>query len=265
MDRRKLLYSLTSLSAASLAAPWLSSLEPNGGGSAEHGGDESSSRHQKYSPYEPLRVGLVGVAGVGVYFLYRVARQLDYPCKTIAVETNYLNDRLGWCHPESSLLIGGHGEIPATITDAQRMGRDRRSEIAKLVSGLDVAFLLTGLNGISGKGLALAVAETLGESGVVTIAIVPGRREAHAVNSLRQLVDVAFEIPYPWDVVPGAQDSLWREHVAATIARQMPCHRPFTRVISSGVDATPHVRASGATVILSPPQTTKSNSLGKTT
>jgi hypothetical protein len=74
---------------------------------------------------------------MGVYFLYRVARQLDYPCQTIAIETNTNNDRLRWCHPENSLLIDNHGEIPATITDAQRMGRDRRSEIAKLVSGLD--------------------------------------------------------------------------------------------------------------------------------
>lgn len=220
MDRRKLLYSLTSLSAASLAAPWLFSLESNGGGDAEHGGDESSSRNKKYSPSEPLRVGLVGVVGVGVYFLYRVARQLGNPYKTIAIETNYLNDRLGWCHPENSLLIGGHGEIPASVTDAQRMGRDRKSQIAKLASGLDVAFLLTGLNGISGKGLALAVAETLGESGVFTIAIVPGRRDADAVNSLRQRVDVAFEIPYPWEVAPGVQDPRWREHTAEAIAQK---------------------------------------------
>jgi hypothetical protein len=220
MDRRKLLYSLTSLSAASLAAPWLFSLESNGEASAEHGSDESSSRNQKYSPYEPLRVGLVGVVGVGVYFLYRVARQLDYPSKTIAIETTTNNDRLRWCRPENSLLIGGHGEIPATITDARRMGRDRRSEIAKLVSGLDVAFFLTGLNGISGKEIALAVAEELGESGVFAIAIVPGRREADSVNSLRQLVDATFEIPYPWEVDPRVQDPLWREHTAAAIARK---------------------------------------------
>jgi hypothetical protein len=220
MNRRKLLYSLTSLSAASLTAPCLFSLEPNRRATAERGRDQRPSRDAGYSPYEPLRVGLVGVVGVGVYFLYRVARQLDYPCKTIAIETNANNDRLCWCRPESSLLIGGHGEIPATITDAQRMGRDRRSEIAKLVSGLDVAFLLTGLNGISGKGLALAVAETFGESGVFTIAIVPGRRDADAINSLRQLVDVAFEIPYPWEVAPGVQDPLWREHTAAAIAQK---------------------------------------------
>lgn len=220
MDRRKFLYSLTSLSAATLAVPSLFSLESNGGCSAEHSGDESFSRKQKYSPYEPLRVGLVGVVGVGVYFLYRVARQLDYPCKTIAIETNSNNDRLGWCHPENSLLIGGSGQIPATITDARRMGRDRSPEIAKSVSGLDIAFLLTGLNGISGKGLALAVAETLGESGVFTIAIVPGRREADAVNSLRQLVGAAFEIPYPWEVTRGVQDRRWREHTAATITQK---------------------------------------------
>lgn len=218
MNRRKLLYSLTSLTAASLAEPRMFSMESNRRVSADNGGDESSLRNRKYSQYEPLRVGLVGVAGVGVYFLYRVAQQLLYPCKTIAIETRTNNHRLRWCRPESSLLIGESGQLAVSIMDAQRMGRDRRSEIAELVSGLDVAFLLPGLNGISGKGLAFAAAETLGESGVFTIALVPGRRETEAVNSLRRLVDVALEIPYPWQVAPGSQDVLWREHFAATIA-----------------------------------------------
>ncbi len=222
MNRRSLLYNLTSLSVASLAAPCLFSPGFNGGVRVEHDGDRSSANNRKCFPHEPLRIGLVGVVGVGVYFLYQVARQFAYPCKTIAIETNTNNDRLRWCRPESSMLIGSHGETPATVMDAQRMGRDRRSEIAELVSDLDVAFLLSGLNGISGKGLALAVAETLGNSGVFTIAIVPGRREAAAVNSLRQVVDDAFEIPYPWEVAPRSQDLLWREHVAAAIARK--CH-----------------------------------------
>lgn len=101
------------------------------------------------------------------------------------------------------------------------MGRDRKSDIAKLVSGLDVAFLVTGLNGISGKGVTSVVAETLGVSGVFTIAVVPGRREADAVDSLRQNVDVAIEIPYAWQVAPGNQAAFWREHAAVAIARQV--------------------------------------------
>lgn len=222
MNRRKLLYSLMSVSAASLAAQCLLSVESNGRVSAEHSGDESSSRHQEYSPHETLRVGLVGVAGAGVYFLYSAGRQLGYPHKTIAIETNYVHDRARWRHSEESslLLLGGHDELPATIMDAHRMGRDRKSDIAKLVSGLDVVFLITGLNGISGKGIALAVAETLGESKLLTIAILPGRREAHAVDALRLLVHSAFEIPYPWQVAPGVQDRLWRKHTAGAIAQK---------------------------------------------
>jgi hypothetical protein len=221
MNRRKLLYSLTCLSAASLTAPCLFSLEPNGRASAEWDGSQRASREARRSPYEPLRIGSVGV-GVGVYWQYRIAPQLDYPHKMIAIDTNANNDRIRWRHPEGSslLLIGGHDELPATIPEAHRMGRDRKSDIVKLVSGLDVAFLVTGLNGISGKGLTSVVAETLRESGVFTIAIVPGRREPHAVKSLRQLVDVAFEFPFPWQVAPGVQDSFWREHFTAAIARK---------------------------------------------
>lgn len=222
MNRRKLLYSLTSLSATSLIAPCLFSLEPNGRARAERVDTQRTPEEVRHSPYEPLRVGFVGVVGVGVYWQYRIARQLDYPHKVIAIETNANNDRLRWHHPEQSqlLLLGGHDERPTTIIDAHRMGRGRKSDIAKLVSGLDVAFLVTGLNGISGKGVTTVVAETLRESGVFTVAIVPGRREADAVDSLRQLVDVAFDVPYPWQVAPGAHDSLWREHFAATIARR---------------------------------------------
>jgi hypothetical protein len=220
MNRRQLLYSLTSFSATSLTTPRLFFLEQNG--RAERGSAERASTDTRHSPHERLRVGLVGVAGVGVYWQYRIARHLGYRHKVIAIETSANNDRLRWRHPEHSslLLIGGRGELPATIMDADRMARDRNSDIATLVSGLDVAFLVTGLNGISGKGVTPVVAETLRESGVFTIAIVAGRREADAVNWLRQFVDVAFEFPYLWEMAPGAQDLLWREHFAATVAQK---------------------------------------------
>jgi hypothetical protein len=221
MNRRQLLYSLTSFSASTLTVPLLFSLEANGHASAERGGDPRAPREARRAPYEPLRVGLVGVAGVGVYWQYRIARQMDYPHNVIAIETNANNDRLRWRHPDdaSLLLIGSHDEFPATVVDAHRMALERKPDIAKLVSDLDVAFLVTGLNGIIGKGVTTVVAETLRESGVFTIAIVPGRREADAINSLRQRVDAAWEIPYAWEAAPpGAQDPLWREHLAATIA-----------------------------------------------
>jgi hypothetical protein len=78
MNRRQLLYSLTSLSAAHLTAPRLFALEPNGRTSSERGRDQPDSKDATHSRYEPLRVGLVGVVGAGVYWQYRIAQQLDY-------------------------------------------------------------------------------------------------------------------------------------------------------------------------------------------
>jgi hypothetical protein len=100
------------------------------------------------------------------------------------------------------------------------MVHDWRSEFAKLVSSLDVAFILTGLNGISGKRVSFVVAETLGQLGVSTMAVLPGRREAEAVRSLGRLVDVVLEIPYEpfWDRARAPQG--WQKLLAAEVAKE---------------------------------------------
>jgi cell division GTPase FtsZ len=159
----------------------------------------------------------VGVVGVGVYFLDRVVQGLNFPCKTIAVETNV--GRLHWCHAQDSILIDDHGPIPEIFNDTRRMVHGWRSEFTKLVSSLDVAFILTGLNGTSGKGVTSIVAETLGQLGVFTMAVLLGRREAEAIRSLGRVVDGVFEIPYEpfWDQARTPQG--WQELLATEIAK----------------------------------------------
>ena len=87
------------------------------------------------------------------------------------------------------------------------------------MSSLDVAFILTGLNGIRGKGVTSLVVETLGQLDVFTIAVLPGRREAEAVRSLGRLVDGVFEIPYEpfWDQACTPQG--WQKLLAAEVAK----------------------------------------------
>jgi len=212
VNRRRFLYCLSSVASAGLAAPRVSPLKRN---------HESSARCSERNGQAPLngqpRVGIVGVAGVGVYFLDRVVQDLNFPCKTIAVETNM--GRLRWCHAQDSILIDDHGPIPETFSDTRRMVHDWRSEFAKLVSSLDVAFILTGLNGISGKEVTSVVAGTLGQLGVYTMAVLPGRREAEAVRSLGRLVDVVFEIPYEpfWDQARTPQS--WQKLLTAEVAK----------------------------------------------
>jgi hypothetical protein len=161
---------------------------------------------------------LLGVVGVGTYHLDRVAQSLSFPFKTIAVETD--KDRLRSSHAEHALLIGDHGSTPATVRAAQLMARDRKSDISQLLSGLDLAFILTGLNGIAGKGVTSVIAGALGEMGVFTIAVLPGRREVEAVRSLQHLVDVLFEVPYePLMKEAGTQRFRLTEFVSAAVAQ----------------------------------------------
>jgi cell division GTPase FtsZ len=101
------------------------------------------------------------------------------------------------------------------------MVRDRKSDIAQLVSDLDVAFILTGLNGTTGKGATSVVAETLGELGVFTVAITPDRRDVEALRSLRQLVDVVFEVPYDVliDEARATRRNRWKELISAAVGQ----------------------------------------------
>lgn len=212
MNRRRFLYCLSSVASAGLAAPRVSPLNRNHESSAK-----CSERKAQASFNGQPRVGVVGVVGVGVYFLDWVVQDLNFPCKTIAVETNA--GRLRRCHAQDSILIDGHGPIPETLSDTRRMVHDWSSEFAKLVSGLDVAFILTGLNGTSGKRVTSVVAETLGQLGVFTMAVLPGRREAEAVRSLGGLVDGVFEVPYEpfWDQARTSQG--WQKLLAAEVAK----------------------------------------------
>lgn len=214
VNRRKLLICLSSLPAASLAVSRVFSLDPSQESRAER-----SERDAQPPSDRQLRVGIVGVMGVGLYHLDRVAQNLNFPCKTIAIATNMA--RLRFSHAEHALLISDHGFKPATIREAQLMGRDRKSDISRLVSGLDVAFILTGLHGITGKGVTSVVAEALGELGVFTIAITPGRRDVESARSLQRLVDVVFEVPYEVliDEACTTRRCCWTELIPAAVAQ----------------------------------------------
>jgi hypothetical protein len=140
-----------------------------------------------------LRVGIVGVGGPGVFYLDRVVQSFNYPCKRIAIAQN--PSFLRFSSAEDALLIAKNGSYPSTIREAQLPAKYRMSDIANLVSGLDVAFILTNLYGLQDQGLSSVVAEALREAGVFTVAIKPTGREIEGYGSLESLVDVGFEVP----------------------------------------------------------------------
>ena len=188
MNRRRFLYFLSSLTAASLPVPSVSSLVP----------DQKScigkyGRDARFHSDGRLHVGIVGVGGPGVFYLDRVVRSFNYPCRHIAIAGNM--SYLRFSRTENAVLIANHGSYPSTIREAQLIARDRRSDIANLVSGLDIAFILTNLYAPPDQGLSSVVAEALREAGVFTVAIKPTGREIEGYRSLNSLVDVGFEVP----------------------------------------------------------------------
>ncbi|HEV2578814.1 MAG TPA: hypothetical protein VGU25_16540 [Acidobacteriaceae bacterium] len=128
-----------------------------------------------------------------MFYLDRVAQSFNYPCKRIAIAQNM--PYLRFSSAEDALLVAKNGSYPLTIGEAQLPAQGRRSDIANLVSGLDVAFILTNLYALSDQGLSSVVAEALREAGVFTVAIKPTGPDTEGYRSLDSLVDVGFEMP----------------------------------------------------------------------
>jgi cell division GTPase FtsZ len=188
VDRRKFIYSLSTLPAACLALPRAFSPESN-----QRSSTERSERNSQFSTAGQLNVGIVGIGGAGVFYLDRVAQSFNYPCKQIAIAGNL--PYLRFSCAEHSVLIANHGSHPSTIREAQLVARDRKSDISRLVSGLKIAFILTNLFGPTDQGVSSVVAEALGEAGVFTVALKPSGREIKGYRSINSLVDVGFEVP----------------------------------------------------------------------
>jgi len=187
VNRRRFLYCLSSLPAASLAVPWVSFWEPN-----QKSLTEQPRRNAQSHSDGRLHVGIVGVGDVGVFYLDRVVRSFNYPCRHIAIaqNTHFLRSSCA----EDALLIAKNGSYP-TIREARLAAQDRRSEISHMVSGFDIAFILTNLYTGSDQGLSSVVAESLREAGAFTVAIKPTGWKIERYGSLNSLADVWFEVP----------------------------------------------------------------------
>ena len=188
MNRRRFLYCLPSLTAAILPVPSRSSLVPD-----QNSCIEKYGRDARFHSDGRLHVGIVGIGGPGVFYLDRVAQSFNYPCKRIAIAQNMPYLRLSCA--EHSVLIANLGTHPFSVIEDQPILRARRADIANLVSGLDIAFILTNLYAPSDQRLSSVVAEELREANVFTVAIKPTGREIEGYRSLKSLVDVGFEVP----------------------------------------------------------------------
>ena len=102
MNRRRFLYCLSSLPAASLAVPGVSSWEPNQKSFTEQPGRDAQSHSDGQ-----LHVGIMGVGGPGVFYLDRVVRSFNYPCRHIAIAGNM--SYLRFSRAENAVLIANHG------------------------------------------------------------------------------------------------------------------------------------------------------------
>ena len=128
-----------------------------------------------------------------MFYLDRVAQSFNHACKRIAIAQSV--PTLRFSSAEDALLIAKNHSYPSTISEAQLPAQDRRSDIANLVSGLDVAFILTNLYGLPDQGLSSVVAKALREADVFTVAIKPTGWKIERYGWLNSLADVWLEVP----------------------------------------------------------------------
>lgn len=234
MNRSRFLYCLSSIPAASLAVPRVFSWEPNQRSVTEQPGRDARF-HSDGRPY----VGIVGVGGPGVFYLDRVAQSFNYPCKRIAIAQNV--SYLRFSSAEDALLIANNGSYSSTIRNARLPAQGRRSDISHMISGLDIAFVLTNLYAPSDQVLTAVVAEALREAGVFTVAIKPTGREIEGYRTLSSLVDVGFEVPIDvtkHDVVLPRRHSRGELFCAAIAEICRTVTFSFAKSGSPGIDGT---------------------------
>lgn len=125
------------------------------------------------------RVHVVGIGGAGTNGVHRLVNHGLRGARTIALNTDW--EHLGRTNADRKVLLGD-GEVHSTggrPDYAVRLALRHEREIRRAVGGGDLTFLMAGLGGGTGTGIAPLVAKWCRSSGalVVGIATMPFRAE----------------------------------------------------------------------------------------
>lgn len=104
-----------------------------------------------------MRIGLVGVGGAGGNTMAAIALQFPRLGRTIAIQTR--SDLFNYLKANRNILIGDESVVAIHPTQTRKMAMAHMPEIEEAISHLDLVFILAGMGGATGTGIAPLVAE----------------------------------------------------------------------------------------------------------
>lgn len=104
-----------------------------------------------------IRIGLVSVGGADGNTVATIAQGLPYVSRTIAIDTDAT--ALSSVGADRSVLIGSGIDKPQHPRQAFEMARRQAHEIEAAIDDLDFVFIIAGMYGAAGKGMAPVVAD----------------------------------------------------------------------------------------------------------
>lgn len=116
-----------------------------------------------------VNIGVIGVGSVGGAVLTDLFGKLPYLGRSIAVVTD--PSELVLVLADQKLLIDNGNDPPSSTHDARSLCNEAKAEIAKAIAGLNMVFIVAGMDDATGIGISLVVAEMLKEARVTTLAV----------------------------------------------------------------------------------------------
>lgn len=202
MNRRQFLKLLTALGGSSLSFPAISSIK------------SLSTSRPAYLPTRQIakrgavrnaipRIGIVAIGGAGCSNLCSLQNQLPHLSRTVAVDTSPFT--LYRTQADRYIWLGGTTDKTADPNTVRLQAKASKTELREAIQGLDMAFLILGLGGAAGAGIAPIVLDVAREEDILTIAtpITPFsfegvRRNQIArtgVGAITRRADVTIELP----------------------------------------------------------------------
>lgn len=173
MDRRKFLQTLTALGASTAVSAHALSKEfyP---AVAPVAALQSSDIDCQFPTFgadaEFPRIGIIAVGGTGGAILNRLAGRLPHLDRAIAIDSNPF--ALHQVNAKHKILVGNGKRILVEPRTDRHLVRQVGQQITDAASGLDLVFILAGMGGATGTGIAPIVAETLSEMSILTVGTV---------------------------------------------------------------------------------------------
>lgn len=148
----------------------------------------------------PLRIGIVAVGGAGCAIVSNLRDKLPQTTQVISINTDETS--LLVTLADVKVLIEGGPQVSPDAARAQALGHE--VAIAQALSSFELVFIVVGMGGSAGTGIAPLVAEVSKRTATLTVgvAVTPlafegGKRNSVAqqgVTDLRGKVDAFFEI-----------------------------------------------------------------------